>query len=80
MQFQLTTVQKKRKLGDNLYTEEMETEEQVSKDAETHLAKPYILMLAYAIAGAAPLTGVTDPSKEKTLIGVQLHGVCGDPA
>ena len=67
LQFQLTTVQKKRKLGDNLYTEEAETEELVSKDAETYLDKLYTLMLAYALTGAGPLTGVADPSKEKTL-------------
>ena len=65
--FQLTTVQKKRKLGDSLYTEETETDEHVSKDAETYLDKLYILMLAYAIAGAAPLAGVCDPSKVRTL-------------
>ena len=68
LQFQLTTVQKKRKLGDNLYTDEAETEELVSKDAETYLHKLYTLMLAYALAGAGPLTGVADPSKEKTLV------------
>ena len=67
LQFQLTTAQKKRKLGDNLYTEETETDEHVSKDAETYLDKLCILMLAYAIAGAAPLAGVSDPTKERTL-------------
>ena len=98
LQFQLTTVQKKRKLGDNLYTEETETDAHVGgcqkygpllgprntrcrlilrtqkgtiiltatpvcKDADTYLDKLYILMLAYAIAGAAPLAGVSDPTK-----------------
>ena len=67
LKFQFTTVQKKRKLGDNLYTEATETDEHVSKDAETYLDKLYILMLAYAIAGAAPLAGVSDPTKERTL-------------
>ena len=67
LQFQLTTVQKKRKLGDNLYTEETETDEHVSKDAETYLDKLYILMFACAIAGAAPLAGVSDQTKKKTL-------------
>ena len=37
LHFQLTTVQKKRKLGDNLFTEEVETDEVVSKDTDTYL-------------------------------------------
>ena len=78
LQFQLTTVQKKRKLGDNLYTEETETDEHVSKDAETYLDKLYILMLAYAIAGAAPFAGV-GPNQGEDL-GSQLYGLCGGPA
>ena len=52
LQFQLTTVQKKSKLDKNLYTEEMETEEQISKDADTYIDKLYTLLLAYALAGA----------------------------
>ena len=32
---QLTTVQKKRTLGENLYTEDVELEESISKDADT---------------------------------------------
>lgn len=64
--FQLTTVQRKRKLGDNLYTEEAETEEAISKDADTYLDKLYTLLLAYSMAGVHPLPG-TDPAKEVAL-------------
>ena len=67
LQFQLTTVQRKRKLRDNLFTEEVDTEEQVAKDADTYLDKLYTLLLAYAIAGAATLTGVADLTKEALL-------------
>ena len=52
LQFQLTTIQKQRKLGEHFYTEEMETEEQISKDADTYIDKLYTLLLAYALAGA----------------------------
>ncbi|CAE7730172.1 unnamed protein product [Symbiodinium sp. CCMP2592] len=64
--FQLTTVQRKRKLGDNLYTEEPDTEEAVTKDADTYLDKLYTLLLAYSMAGVFPLPGV-DMSKEAVL-------------
>ena len=64
--FQLTAVQRKRKLGDNLYTEEIETEESVSKDVETYSDKLYTLLLAYAMAGVHPLPGL-DPCKESVL-------------
>ncbi|CAE7301108.1 unnamed protein product [Symbiodinium sp. KB8] len=64
--FQLTTVQRKRKLGDNLYTEEIETEGSISKDVETYLDKLYTLLLAYAMAGVHPLPGV-DLSKAKDI-------------
>ena len=61
LQFQLITAQKKRKLGENLYTEEAETEEQISKDADTCLDKLYTLLLADALAGAGLITLVADP-------------------
>ena len=47
--------EKNRMLGENLYTEDL------------YLDKLHTLMLAHALAGASPLVGVTDPSKEKTL-------------
>ena len=73
--FQLTTVQRKRKLGDNLYTEEIETEGSISKDVETYLDKLYTLLLAYAMAGVHPLPGV-DLSKEAEEL---FSGICGGP-
>ena len=35
LEFQLTTIQKKRKLGENLHTDEVETEEVVSKISDS---------------------------------------------
>ena len=55
-------MQKKRKLGDNL-TEEVETDEVVSKDTDTYLDKLHTLMIAYAMAGVHPVPGA-DPTKE----------------
>ncbi|CAE7361503.1 unnamed protein product [Symbiodinium sp. CCMP2592] len=79
--FQLTTVQRKRKLGDNLFTEEPDTEEAVTKDADTYLDKLYTLLLAYSMAMVFPLPGV-DMSKEAALsassaefVGVPLDDV-----
>ncbi|CAE7943544.1 unnamed protein product, partial [Symbiodinium necroappetens] len=66
LHFQLTTVQRKRKLGENLYTEEVETEEAVSRDVDTYLDKLYTLLLAYSMAGVHPLPGA-DMSKEASL-------------
>ena len=54
LQFQLHTTNRKRKLGENLYTEEQEVEDDVSQDWETYLDKLHTLLLAYAMAGAAP--------------------------
>ena len=66
LQFQLTTVQKKRKLGDNLWTEEVETEDMGVHDENTYLDKLHTLLLAYAMAGVEALPGV-DLTKESTL-------------
>ena len=63
LHFQLTTVQKKRKLGDNLFTEEVETDEVVSKNTDTYLDKLHTLMIAYPVAGVHPVPGA-DPTKE----------------
>ena len=64
LQFQLTTNQKERKLGENLYTEEKPCQHNV----EFYLDRLYTLLLAYAIAGVAPPAGTTpDSTKEATL-------------
>ena len=39
----------------------------VSQDGDTYLKKLHILMMAYALAGVAPLPGVGDPTKEFVL-------------
>eukprot|EP00439_Symbiodinium_sp_Y106_P014492 s6028_g2.t1 len=49
LHFQLTTVQRKRKLGENLFTEEVETEEAVSKDIETYLDKLYTVLFCLCL-------------------------------
>ena len=55
LQFQLVTTSKKRKLSDNLFTEELQEEEPVVQDWENYLDRPQILLLAYALAGVHPL-------------------------
>ena len=68
LQFQLTTNQKKRKLGENLYTEEVDEDEPCSHNVESYLDRLYTLLLAYAIAGVAPPQGSgVDATKEATL-------------
>ena len=57
LQFQLTTNQKKRKLGENLYTEEADEDEPCQQNMETYLDRLYTLLLAYAIAGVLPPQG-----------------------
>ena len=63
LQHQLTTVRKKRKLGDNLYTDEADTEDVGPKDCDSYLDKLYTLLVAYALAGSSALAGV-DPTKD----------------
>ena len=61
LQFQLTTVQKKRRVGGNLWTEEVEAEDtgvHDETDENTYLDKLHTLLLAYAMAGVEPLPGV----------------------
>eukprot|EP00435_Cladocopium_sp_Y103_P074094 s597_g46.t1 len=53
LQFQLTTSQKKRKVGDSLFVEEGEEEESCTHDYDNYLDKLYTLLLAYAMAGCA---------------------------
>ena len=55
LQFQLHTSTKKRKVGENLFTEDKEDEEQCDQDWETYLNKLHTLLLAYSMAGSSPL-------------------------
>ena len=59
LQFQLHTTNRKRKLGEHLFTEEHEDEDATPRDWETYLDKLLTLLLAYAMAGATALPGVT---------------------
>ena len=67
LQFQLHTSQKRRKLGEGLFTEEVEESETVVQDAESYLDKLHSLMLAYAIVGATPIQGAPTPGAENAL-------------
>ena len=67
LQFQLGTSQKKRRLGDGLFTEEAETEESYTADCDTYLNKLHTLLIAYSLAGCQPIPGVADATKEQTL-------------
>ena len=67
LQFQLHCTQKKRKLGEGLYTDEVDDEEPATHDVDTYLDRLHTLMLAYAIAGAAPLPGAPSAAEEATL-------------
>eukprot|EP00435_Cladocopium_sp_Y103_P070895 s1385_g36.t1 len=66
LQFQLTTSQKKRKVGDSLFVEEGEDEESCTHDYDNYLDKLYTLLLAYAMAGCA-VTGAPEPAQENGL-------------
>lgn len=57
LQFQLHTTNKKRKLGDNLFTEEHEDDDATPKDWESYMDKLLTLLLAYAMAGTAAIPG-----------------------
>eukprot|EP00435_Cladocopium_sp_Y103_P059982 s497_g21.t1 len=67
LQFQLTTSQKKRKVGDSLFVEENEEEEACTHDYEHYLDKLYTLLLAYAMAGCAGVTGAPEAIQENNL-------------
>eukprot|EP00435_Cladocopium_sp_Y103_P020790 s3584_g5.t1 len=67
LQFQLTTSQKKRKVGDSLFVEEGEEEEACTHDYDNYLDKLYTLLLAYAMAGCAGVTGAPEPAQENSL-------------
>ena len=64
LQFQLTTVQRKRKLAEGLCTEETNKEEPIFQDWEGYLDKLHTLMVAYSMAGTQ---SSPDIQLEKTL-------------
>ena len=64
LQFQLTT---RRKLSDGLFIEDGEDEEVVAHDVENYLDRLFTLLLAYAMAGCAGVTGAPDAAKELNL-------------
>eukprot|EP00435_Cladocopium_sp_Y103_P031510 s3731_g8.t1 len=74
LQWQLLTTNKKRKLGEGLFTEEPELEEPGPKDAEHYLERLYTFMLAYALAGSSPLAGAPAAKDEDVMLG--HHTVC----
>ena len=49
--------QRKRKLGEGLFTDKAETEEGVSHDCDTDFQKLHTLMIAYALAGSPRCLG-----------------------
>ena len=51
LQFQLVSTSKKRKLGENLFTDNQELEEVLHRDWESYLDRLQILLTAYALAG-----------------------------
>ena len=67
LQFQMGSSQKRRKVGEGLFTAEADHDEAFNMDVDTYLAKLQTLMIAYALAGTAPLTGVPDPKAENVL-------------
>ena len=67
LQWQLLTTNKKRKLGDGLFTEEPEADEPGPRDAEHYLDKLYTLMLAYALVGTSRVTGAPSPKDEEAI-------------
>ena len=76
LQFQLTTNQKKRKLGENLYTEEVDEDEPCQHNVESYLDRLYTLMLAYAIAGVAPPVGHNTRRYQGGSLGGRFYRVC----
>ena len=61
------TSQKKRKLAEGLYTEEVEDDDETPHDWENYMDRMLSLMLAYAMAGVTPRADVRDASLEKSL-------------
>ena len=58
---------RKRKLSDNLFTEELQEDELVVHDWENYLDRLQILLLAYALAGVHPLSSAPAAAQELTL-------------
>ena len=56
LQFQLHTSSRKRKLGDNLFTEDKEEDDHTPQDWDSYLDKLHTLLIAYAMAGTSKLT------------------------
>lgn len=68
LQWQLLTTNKKRKLGDGLYTEEPDLDDVGPKDVESYLERLFTLMLAYALVGSSRAPGAPPP-KEEDIVG-----------
>ena len=66
LQFQLTTSQKKRKLGDSLFFEDGDDED-MAHDIDNYLDRLFTLLLAYAMAGCAGVTGAPEATQELNL-------------
>ncbi|CAE7815841.1 unnamed protein product [Symbiodinium sp. CCMP2592] len=64
LQFQLVSTSKKRKLGDNLYTEDQEQDEAVPR---VYLDRLQILLTAYALAGVQAVAGSPPANGENTV-------------
>ena len=67
LQFQLHTNQRKRKLGEGLFTEEADEDDAAPHDVDTYLDKLHTLLLAYAIAGSAQMASAPPAVEEATM-------------
>ena len=69
LQFQLHTTNRKRKLSENLFTEEHAEDDATPQNWETYLDKLHTLMIAYAMAGtsALPLSPLPAPQSDAAL-------------
>ena len=61
LQFQLHTTNRKRKVGDNLFTEEQAEDDSTPQSWDLYLDKLHTLMVAYAMAGTAALPTPANP-------------------
>ena len=61
LQFQLHTTNRKRKVGDNFFTEEQAEDDSTPQSWDLYLDKLHILMVAYAMAGTAALPTPANP-------------------
>ena len=69
LQWQLLTTNKKRKLGDGLFSEEPEVEELCAHTCQTYVDRLFTVMLAYAYAsaGAGAVAGAPARTDEDQL-------------